>query len=743
MVSARQAQSRRQRDTGFVDISKVDLSEDEDDDELDTLKASKSRLTRKRGLLSAPRLPLHNKASDSGTSSSDPTSASEAGDSETSQSHRHDVIRLNLRTRSTTNGNVNYNEYRTEDESGSDEIHPRLTKRRRISTQDAEGQQTRKFERIGRASRSMREKGEDDIPEVVSSKPGSKAVGAREHFKDLPKSNDFRLRHCQTCDTCGDHSDNPEKGHLVFCQGCTLSYHKNCLGPRNNRDHLVTKVGDMDFVLQCRRCIGTARRKDPTAPQQGKCQECHEEGKACKSFRDRKTSKQEQKEREENDGKDPMTEVGPELINNVGNVLFRCMGCYRAFHMHHLPPRSDKGIMEGADENEHGIERFSEYCRDWSCEQCSMAPAEIESLVAWRPVDEDSYTVGQSTELVDEDDKEYLIKWKKLSYFRCSWMPGAWVWGMTAPAMRKAFGRRDNGNYLPKMRSEDAFPEEYLRVDVVLDVKYTNLVNTHVEEVEKARVKEVAKALVKFKGLGYEDVVWEEPPDPEDVERWADFKSAYEDWVLGRYVHQPVQHNLKLHLEKVRAQKFESKIMMKAQPSTLTGGKLMPFQMEGLNWLLYQWHRGQNAILADEMGLGKTIQVIGFLSSLQQVHRCWPFLIVVPNSTCANWRREIKQWAPSLRVVSYFGSAEARRLAYKYELFPAGAKDLRCHIVVTSYEAGQDESCFAFFRKVPWAGLIVDEGQRLSNDKALLYGALKKLKAPFAALLTGESVDLR
>jgi SNF2 family DNA or RNA helicase len=98
----------------------------------------------------------------------------------------------------------------------------------------------------------------------------------------------------------------------------------------------------------------------------------------------------------------------------------------------------------------------------------------------------------------------------------------------------------------------------------------------------------------------------------------------------------------------------------------------MKYQMDGLNWLLYHWYSGQNAILADEMGLGKTIQVIGFLTTLQQVHQCWPFLVVVPNATVVNWRREIKQWAPSLRVVTYFGSAEARRITLKREMFPRG-----------------------------------------------------------------------
>ena len=42
----------------------------------------------------------------------------------------------------------------------------------------------------------------------------------------------------------------------------------------------------------------------------------------------------------------------------------------------------------------------------------------------------------------------------------------------------------------------------------------------------------------------------------------------------------------------------------------------MEYQMEGMNWLLYNFHREKNVILADEMGLGKTIQVIAALTAL-------------------------------------------------------------------------------------------------------------------------------
>ncbi|KAF2231693.1 hypothetical protein EV356DRAFT_281425 [Viridothelium virens] len=599
---------------------------------------------------------------------------------------------------------------------------------------------SRRSGRSTRHQRNMQEARIDDIYRSESDKApvAPKAVGARETFKPLPRQDEFRLRHCQQCESCGNGSVT---GQLIYCQGCTLAYHKSCLGPRNGREHLVTKVDEDDFVLQCRRCVSFPRKKEHTAPDQGKCQVCRDSGQSCPPFRECKTMLQEQKAREDNDGRDPITDVDPNLINNADSVLFRCVGCWRAWHFPHLPSLDNSGLMD-LDTDEDGLaeQRFREYCRKWTCMECQNMPAKVAGLIAWKPVDEDEYTAGFKADMVDEDDKAYLIKWEGMSYFRASWMPGAWVWGVASPVTRKAFAKREDGQ-LPKMRTEDAIPEDYLRIDIVLDVKFTSIVDIRTEEVDKARIKEVDKALVKYKGLGYEDAVWENPPISDEPERWDDFVVAYNDWVMGRYVHLPKSHALKVRLDKVRSLNFGQKLEKKKQPENIKGGELMQYQIEGLNWLYYRWFSNENAILADEMGLGKTIQIIGLLATLAQDHNCFPFLLVVPNSTCPNWRREIKRWAPSLRVVTYFGTADARDLSYRHELFPEGSKELRCHVVVTSYETAADNSSARFFKRVPWQGLVVDEGQRIKNDQTILYTALTQLKIPFRILVTGTPLQ--
>lgn len=722
MVSTRSTRVTRAKAPGFTDFTHVVLSSEDELIAGTVTKRAKSRKLRQ----SSSRVKRRHRSESS---------------SPDRQPRRQQASR---RTTKRHNYNDNIGFEASEDETSSEA--PSLGKRKR-------GRPTklvihgppaaRRSNRSGRGLRSMHEIGEDDIPEVVTAQSAAKAVGAKESFQRVASDDQFRLRHQNECDTCYASGDDEVKGILVFCQGCSMSYHQRCLGTRNSREHLVTKIGDRNFVLQCRRCIGVAKQKDPCAPNQGMCSACHQTVETSIPFRERKSTRQEQKDREENEGEDPITQVSSPLVNNVDNVLFRCISCFRAFHFHHLPSKEHDAIVEGLSDEELASKRYSDYCQygDWTCQQCSTAPAKVNSLIAWRPVDLDKYVPGTTTQLVNEDAKEYLIRWEKCSYSKSMWMPGAWVWGVTKHVMRSAFGNRDNGKNLPKMRFEDAVPEEWLRVDIVLDVEYTNVVKMQLEQVDLKRVKEVKRAYVKFKGLGYEDVVWDEPPDPQDTERWEDFRSAYDDWVRGRYIHLPNITALNNRLAKERTRNFEEKALLKEQPKLLAGGNLMAYQLEGLNWIYYQWHRQQNAILADEMGLGKTIQVIGFMLTLQENHGCWPFLVVVPNSTCANWRREIKHWAPSLRVVTYFGSSEARKLSQKYELFPEKGKDLKCHVVVTSYDAAQDDEFRKVFRGIPWQGLIVDEGQRLKNDKNLLYNALGVLNAPFKLLLTGTPLQ--
>lgn len=482
---------------------------------------------------------------------------------------------------------------------------------------------------------NMRERVEDEelyADESATPAGVAKAIRIREIFQPLEPKDSFKCYHSKHCDRCGGESTDAGfkgKSPLIYCQGCTTAIHKVCLGYRSNREEVVTKIGEDNFVMQCRRCIDFVRKKDKMAPDLALCQECHEPGMSCRPFSQKRTTAQEEKLRAENDGVDPITKVNPERINNPLAILFRCVGCKRGFHFHHLPPL-DEHSMSLDDPNEVQEQRFGEYTRKWQCKDCLEAPGKPVGIVAWRPADIDRYVPGTTLDNVREDDKQYLIRWEHMSYFKCMWMSGAWVYGVAAASMRKAFSKRcyTMNNGFPIMTEEDAIPEEYKRIEIVLDVRYSSNVPLHSEEIVKKRIGEVDKALVKFLGLGYEDVVWEAPPTEDgDAERYKAWTAAYNEYVVGKYFKR-VPAGAKDRIEKFRSTDFNDNHVLDEQPAALTGGTLMEYQLEGMNWLMYNYHKAKNVILADEMGLGKTIQVISALTALitEKPKVCFPLL---------------------------------------------------------------------------------------------------------------------
>lgn len=575
---------------------------------------------------------------------------------------------------------------------------------------------------------------------------------------------EFREPHRYLCDSCG-YGDDHNKGPMIPCQGCSNSYHKACIGIRSTREHAVTKVAPDAFVLQCRYCIGVYKKKDDRAPSHDVCQGCHTSNPSCARFSQRKTPKQEETLRIENGGLDPVTPVEPKLVNNPSSVLFRCGRCHCGWHYEHLPHPNhsrDPAINDPLNLRKH---RLEEYQISWLCKTCQDTDEErVGKTVAWRPTDPKSYVAGQTLTDLREDKVEYLVKWDKKSYNHCVWVPGAWYYGVVTHAMRQAFLRRiegaedgvDEGRHrdsLLRWSEKDAINDAWITPDIILDVhfaprsrdddkKYRAKSHKDKFEDDLSRLFHVIQIYVKFQGLGYDDAVWDTPPSPDQGPVYEAYLDAYREFLNGKHFKPEPWINMKKRMDQFRELEFRSDIEVKTQPKGLKRGKLMEYQLEGLNWMLYNFRDGRSVILADEMGLGKTVQVVALLSSMiQDKPQIWPFLIVVPNSTCANWRREIKKWAPDLRVVAYYGGRESQHLARQYELFPNGSRDMKAHVVIMSYDSAKETSTRSQFSGVKWAGLVVDEAQALKNDENSLYRALNALRIPFKLLLTGTPLQ--
>jgi hypothetical protein len=204
------------------------------------------------------------------------------------------------------------------------------------------------------------------------------------------------------------------------------------------------------------------------------------------------------------------------------------------------------------------------------------------------------------------------------------------------------------------------------------------------------------------------------------------------------------------------------------QPALLTGGLLREYQLRGLQWMLSLRSSGLNGILADEMGLGKTIQIISLVAHFVTEHQqppgmdglpasgphdagaFGPVLIAAPASVLPNWEREFVAWAPTIKVVTYRGSAVEREeiFARKMKTRKRGghhggvvSPSLPFQVCLTTYECLMGKADRPRLASFSWSYIIVDEGHRLKNAACKLNGELRMYKADHRLLLTGTPLQ--
>uniref|UniRef100_A0A8C3CAQ2 Chromodomain-helicase-DNA-binding protein 1-like n=1 Tax=Cairina moschata TaxID=8855 RepID=A0A8C3CAQ2_CAIMO len=166
----------------------------------------------------------------------------------------------------------------------------------------------------------------------------------------------------------------------------------------------------------------------------------------------------------------------------------------------------------------------------------------------------------------------------------------------------------------------------------------------------------------------------------------------------------------------------------------LTGIKLRPYQIEGVNWLVRCYKVQHGCILGDEMGLGKTCQTISLLLYLtKKVTNKERFLILCPLSVLSNWKEELERFAPGLSFVTYVGNKEERP-----KLQQNLKEQSHFHALLTTYEV---HDAALFVHSFNWAALVVDEAHRLKNQSSLLYKTLSEFSVGFSVLLTGTPIQ--
>lgn len=189
-------------------------------------------------------------------------------------------------------------------------------------------------------------------------------------------------------------------------------------------------------------------------------------------------------------------------------------------------------------------------------------------------------------------------------------------------------------------------------------------------------------------------------------------------------------------------------------------GTLRPYQYRGYSWLAFLRQWGIGACLADDMGLGKTIQTLALIQhDLEQVEEesagledskpvnvsnvpdapnapepvaSKPVLLVCPTSVINNWKKEAARFTPELSVMVHHGTSRKKEEEFKKEAMSHA-------IVISSYGLLQRD--VKFLKRVPWAGVVLDEAQNIKNPETKQAKAARALEADYRIALTGTPVE--
>lgn len=195
---------------------------------------------------------------------------------------------------------------------------------------------------------------------------------------------------------------------------------------------------------------------------------------------------------------------------------------------------------------------------------------------------------------------------------------------------------------------------------------------------------------------------------------------------IDRTVHDYLKNQQDMEAVKQQKRWFLEQVKEGNRSLNIISTPLYGYQEEGVLHLAF----GRRTLLADDMGLGKTVQAIAATALLKQLRDIQHVLIVCPASLKHQWAREIRRFT-SLSVQVIEGNPIQRRNLYR---------DLQLFNII-NYELVRFDEEEIIRREFDL--VILDEAQRIKNWRTKTADKVKRLRSPYAFVLTGTPLENR
>ena len=179
-----------------------------------------------------------------------------------------------------------------------------------------------------------------------------------------------------------------------------------------------------------------------------------------------------------------------------------------------------------------------------------------------------------------------------------------------------------------------------------------------------------------------------------------------------------------------RANELQTRVTP-ALPATIRA-ELRPYQLEGFHFLAYLSTNHFGGVLADDMGLGKTVQTLTWLAWLRETGgEKRPALVICPKSVADNWRAEVEQFYPGLRV----------RVWSRTDIAGLPKETASADLHVINY--AQLRTVGDAVAKIQFLAVILDEGQFIKNPDSITAKLARALRCDHRLILSGTPIENR